>query len=143
MKTKTLAVTAILAVTALPAVGADFCTKTTVLSTTDDSGARIGLVVAREDFAASPSWEPGKGPVPLSLEKAVEIAVKANQGSRATSPENISLSSHTCNRSPRYWFYIFTFEEPTTDPSVAPKSSTIGVLLSGKVVRMTKLTDGI
>ena len=71
MKTKTLAVTAILAVTALPAVGADFCAKTTVLSTTDDSGARIGLVVAREDFSASPSWEPGKGPVPLSLEKAV------------------------------------------------------------------------
>jgi hypothetical protein len=132
-----------LSVLSLPAVSADFCAKTTVLSTTDESGTRVGLVVVKEDFAASPPWQPGKAPIPLSLEKALDIAVKANQGSRATSPENISLSSHTCNRSPRYWFYIFTFEEPTADHSAAPKSSTIGVLLSGKVVRMTKLTDGI
>lgn len=142
MKTKSLVSTLILTVLAVPALSADFCARTTVLSTTDDSGNRVGLVVAAEDLAASPAWQPGQGPAPLSLESALEIAVKANSGSRATSPENISLSSHTCNRSSRYWFYIFTFEEPTTDPSVAPNSSTIGVLMSGKVVRMSKLAEG-
>jgi hypothetical protein len=143
MKTKKLFAIGLFGAFVLRAEGADFCAKTTVLSTTSDTGVRVGLVVSREDFVASPSWQPGKGKVPLSVENAIEIATKANHGSVATLLDNISLSSTSCNDGPVYWYYIVSFREQTTDPSVMAKSSTIGVLFSGKLIRLTAVQDGI
>src|SRR5690348_2397970 len=113
MTTRNFLAAATLSAFALPAVSADFCAKAPVLSTTDAKGTRTGLVIAREDFEASPSWQPGKSRVPLSIEKALEIATMANASSDATSFESVELRSYSCNRGPRYWFYVFTFEKPT------------------------------
>jgi len=131
---------------ALPAAGRDFCARPTVFSTTSPEGATIGLVISREDFAASPNWQPGKGEVPLSAAKAVEIAARAikSSGSKfdVNAVESITLSSHSCNRGARYWYYIVNFETQMLDPNAIAPSTTIGVLLSGKVVQMAPLKDG-
>jgi hypothetical protein len=131
---------------ALPAGGRDFCAKPTVFSTTTPEGISMGLVIAREDFAASPTWQPGKGEVPLSAAKALEIAVRATKPSvskvDATALESVTLSSHSCNLGPRHWYYIINFETQGVDADEPAPSITIGVLLSGKVVHMSPLTDG-
>jgi hypothetical protein len=61
----------------------------------------------------------------------------------ATVLESVSLTSYSCNRGPQYWYYIFMFEVPKSDPYATAVSSFVGVLLSGKAIHTVPIKDDI
>ena len=108
-------------------------------SAQNDSGKAVYyycVTQARRD--SQPAWEPGKQPIPLSIDKAIQVAqawIKKQPWSENVQDINQITLEHASDPS-GCWFYSIDFDCNDTQTSLHP--NWVMVLLDGSVVEPTQ-----
>lgn len=112
---------------------------------TKENGGVIGVVISRDRLARPPAWSPEDGEPPLSVARAVELALDWAEAEHSRSSplevRRIALKSANCDDTfpriasgPAPWYYIIHIY-PVRTRSRAPEAAIlVVVLMDGAVI---------
>lgn len=102
----------------------------TLTWTTGEGTAVYDFSISEARFDSQPLWEPGKQPVPLGIDKALQIA-QGWIGKQSWSKQFEDFNEITLKNQERCWYYDIDFKL-NEDDTLKPRS--VIVLLDGSVV---------
>lgn len=117
------------------------CGDRPVLTVQKEDGTTVGVVITTEQQDKTQKWVPGSGDPPLSLSKAIEVALswaKTNyKRYDGVQLQSINLNSLGCSQTRDKWYYIVHFS-PVIDGSALYGSGYFAaVLMDGTVIGPT------
>jgi len=122
------------------------CGDSPIFTMTKEDGTKIGLVISESDLAGVQQWTPGKGEPPLSVSKAIDIALKWGKTEYTRFDElriqGIDINSSSCGRGQGTWYYLISFTPVIDGNALFGSGYFVAVLMNGKVVAPRKLQDG-
>ena len=126
---------ATLLVCSMPALA---CNDRPSFTLTNQHGEKTGLILSQDHFLASPAWTPSTEEPPLSVGRAITIALewakRANDRYDGVEFSGISLKEYSCYNSPTYWFYIVDYTPTFDGNEVSGARSFVAVLFDGSVI---------
>lgn len=118
------------------------CGKTSVMSSTDENGSKVELILDSAAVEKAPQWSPGAGEPPLSLTRAIEVASAWAKEKYArfdgVEIREISLTSLGCATSSKHWYYVFDFTPIMGGNRMFGGGNWGAVLMDGAVVGATR-----
>ena len=114
------------------------CDGRPLYTLTNQHGEKIRLILSQDHFLASPAWTPSTEEPPLSVGRAITIALewakRAHDRYDGVEFSGISLKEFSCYKSPTYWFYLVDYTPTFDGNEVAGARSFVAVLFDGSVI---------
>jgi hypothetical protein len=131
----------LLSLTAANAAAQTECGKHSVMSTEDDKGRRIELVLDSAKVAKTPRWTPGDGDPPLSLARAVTAALawakERYKRYDSVTIREIALVEYSCSSVTGRWYYRVDFMPMMEGSRLLGSGNFAAVLMDATVIAPT------
>ncbi len=114
------------------------CDGKATYTSTNSAGVKTGLFLSEDHFLGAPIWNPGSGEPPLTVGRAVNIAL---DWAKRTLPKydgvkfsDLQLISYQCRRSEPRWYYRIDYLPMFDGNEVYGARGWLAVLMDGSVI---------